>query len=243
MTHRKFLIVGVVLILNHTLLGASSEEKGKMEVAAFLQAQASQLASSSTTVPLSSGESRYKLQAGDTLEINFSFTPELNLTVPIGPDGFGAFQQIGPLALSGLTLPQACEAIKKAYVGLLNDPVFTLTLKDFEKPSFIVGGWLNHPGKFELRTPTTVSMAIAIAGGFSPKSKHSQVLLFRRATDKWLEVTQLDMKKKFKEGDLSEDPLLKPGDMIYVPQNAYSKYEKYIPVPSVGMGFYPVVSF
>jgi polysaccharide biosynthesis/export protein len=243
MTHRTWLLIGVILFAIQGLAIASSEEKSKQELAVFLQAQASSLASPQAESLSQTGGARYQLRAGDTLEINFAFTPELNLTVPINPDGIGAFQQIGPVALAGLTLSQAAETVKKAYAGLLNDPVFTLTLKDFEKPFFIVGGWLNKPGKFELRSPTTVSMAIAIAGGFNNHSKHSQVLLFRRASDKWLEVISLDMKKKLKMADLSDDPLLHPGDMLYVPQNTFSKYEKYIPVPSIGMGFYPVVNF
>jgi len=42
-----------------------------------------------------------------------------------------------------------------------------------------------RPGKYDLRSPTGVvaAIAIAIAGGFNDQAKHSQVILFRQITD------------------------------------------------------------
>ena len=94
---------------------------------------------------------------------------------------------------------------------------------------------MGHPGKFELRGDTTVVQAIAIAGGFNEKSKHSQVLLFRRVSDQWTEVKTLDMKQMLKSGALAEDLHLRPGDMVYVPKNFISKIVRFIPTYSLGM--------
>ena len=38
---------------------------------------------------------------------------------------------------------------------------------------------MEKPGKYDLRSDLTVTEAVAIAGGFTDKSKHSQVVLFR----------------------------------------------------------------
>ena len=80
---------------------------------------------------------------------------------------------------------------------------------------------------------------MTIAGGFKETAKHSQVLLFRRVSEQWMQATKLDMKKMLSAGNLSEDLHLRPGDMIYVPKNAISKIKPFLPVPTVGAGVYP----
>jgi hypothetical protein len=36
--------------------------------------------------------------------------------------------------------------------------------------------------------------------------------------------------------NLSEDIRINPGDMLFVPQNTYSKIKQFIPTPGMGMG-------
>ena len=89
--------------------------------------------------------------------------------------------------------------------------------------------------KYDLREDTTVTEALAIAGGLSPGAKHSQILLFHKVSDNWAAVKKLDVKHMLREGNLSEDVHLQPGDMLYVPQNAISKIRPFVPLPSVGI--------
>jgi polysaccharide export outer membrane protein len=112
--------------------------------------------------------------------------------------------------------------------------VISVDPKDFEKPYFIVGGQVGKPGKFDLRGDVTLTQAIAIAGGFTDASKHSQVLLFRRVSDQWTEAKIINVKKMFNSRDLQEDPDLRPGDMLFVPKNAISKIKPFLPTTSVG---------
>jgi len=85
-----------------------------------------------------------------------------------------------------------------------------------------------------------MTQAVAIAGGFTEASKHSQVWLFRRVSNDWAETRQLDLKKMLKSGDLREDALLRPGDMLYVPKNTLSKVKRFIPIATVGTYFSPM---
>src|SRR5207249_4925094 len=78
--------------------------------------------------------------------------------------------------------------LRTSYAKILHDPVINVELKDFEKPYFIVGGEVGHPGKFDLRGDTSVAQAVAIAGGLRDSAKHSQILLFHRVPDGWLQV-------------------------------------------------------
>jgi len=117
----------------------------------------------------------------------------------------------------------------------LHDPLVAVALKDFERPSFIVGGEVGRPGKYELRTDTTVAEAVQIAGGLTPQAKHSQVVLFRRVNDELVEARLLDLKKMLKQSGLQEDAHLQPGDLVFVPQNAISKIARFLTRPSVSM--------
>lgn len=186
--------------------------------------------------PLQRRDTRYRLCASDVIAITFPLTPEFNQTVSIQPDGFVSLAGAGDVHLQGLTTRESVDAIRAAYANVLKDPLVTVDLKDFNKPFFTVGGQVNHPGKYDLRGPTSVTQAIAEAGGFNQEARHSQVLLFRRQNDAWYEVKSLNLKKILRGRDLNEDTELRPGDMLYVPQNFISKAKKFI--PSSGLGAY-----
>jgi polysaccharide biosynthesis/export protein len=177
---------------------------------------------------------RYRINPSDTLELTFSLTPEFNQTVIVQPDGYITLRDVGDLQVAGKTLPEFTEAVKSAYSKILHDPMISVDPKDFEKPYFIVGGQVGKPGKFDLRSDVTVTQAIAIAGGFTDASKHSQVLLFRRVSDEWTEAKIINVKKMLSSRDLREDPDLRPGDMLFVPKNALSKIKPFLPTTSVG---------
>jgi len=177
----------------------------------------------------------YRLRTTDVIEIDFAFSPHLDQTVTVQPDGFIPLKGVEAAYAQGVTLPELQEAIRKAYVGMLHDPVVTLILKDFDKPYFIAAGEIGHPGKYELRSDTTVTEAVAIAGGFTPRSKHSQVVLFRRVSAETVESHLLNVKTLLKSGKLGEDVHLQPGDLLFVPQNTLSKVRQFLPASMLSL--------
>lgn len=178
---------------------------------------------------------RYRLHRGDTIDIAFPFTPEFNQSVTVQPDGYISLTSVGTVHVENKTVPELAELIRTNYAAILREPVVNIVLKDFEKPYFIANGALAKPGKYELRSDTTLTEAVAIAGGFTEDSKHSEVFLFRRVAGNWVELKRLDVKEMYKKADLSEDLHLQPGDMVFVPQNRYSKFKRYIPSPGIGI--------
>ena len=174
---------------------------------------------------------RYQLQPDDIFDVVFEFSPEFNQTVTVQPDGYVALRGVGELQVKGMTTPQLTDALRKAYEAFLQEPAIEVVLKTFEKPYFVAGGKVARPGKYDLRGDTTVSQAIAVAGGFLDTAKHSQVVLFRRVSEDWAETKVLDMKKILNTKNLGEDLRLRPGDMIFVPQNRLSKIERFLPFP------------
>jgi polysaccharide export outer membrane protein len=184
---------------------------------------------------------RYRLRKGDSFEVEFTLSPEFNQTIPVQPDGYITLKSVGTIHVEGQTLPQLTETIKNAYSKILHDPVITVSLKDFEKPYFIAAGQVGKPGKYDLRSDLTLTEAIAIAGGFNDTSKHSQVVLFRPASDGVMEARLVDVKKMLNSRNLKEDVHLRPGDMLFVPQNHISKIQKYLPTSSMGAYLSPAM--
>lgn len=179
---------------------------------------------------------RYRIEPGDVIDLAFPIAADFNQTVTVAPDGYVALRGVGDFYAEGKSLPELRDALVKAYSGILHNPIVNVDLKDFQKPFFIVNGEVAHPGKFDLREDITVTEALAIAGGATQNAKSSQVLLFRRLPGgTMVEVRKLDLKKMMKKGDLTEDVMLQPGDLIFVPQTALSKIERFLPTSSMGM--------
>jgi polysaccharide biosynthesis/export protein len=187
--------------------------------------------------PLLGGERYplYRLRPSDVVEVTFTVAPEFNQTLTVQPDGFVMLKDAGPVQAQGLSVPQFSQAVEKAYRGYLHDPEAAVALKDFEHPYFVVGGEVGKPGKYELRSDTTVAEAVEIAGGLTQQAKHSQVVLFRRVNEDLVEARLLNLKKMLKQNSLKEDAHLRPGDMVFVPQNMISKISRFLAKPAVSM--------
>src|SRR5438270_11345649 len=174
----------------------------------------------------------YRLRKSDVVEVRFTFSPEFDQTLTVLPDGFIDLKGAGDVLAENLTIPELRKIVQTEYAPVLRDPEVNVVLKDFEHPFFVAGGQVGRPGKYELRSPTTVTEAVAIAGGFTELSKHSQVVLFRKIADGVVETHVLNIKAMLASRNLEEDLELKPGDMLFVPQNRISKIRKYLPVAS-----------
>jgi polysaccharide export outer membrane protein len=190
--------------------------------------------SSSSDPGLQTRNPRYRLRKGDTFDLDFALSPEFNQTVAVQPDGYVTLKGVGSIFVEGQTVPELTETVKAAYAKTLHDPVIAIALKNFEMPYFIASGQVEKPGKYDLRSDLTVTEAVAIAGGFTDKSKHSQVVLFRPVPGGGYEAKLLNVKKLLATRNLSEDVQLQPGDMLYVPQNALSKIRPFLPTSSMG---------
>lgn len=184
---------------------------------------------------------RYQLRKGDTFDLDLAYSPEFNQTVAVQPDGYVTLKGVGSIFVEGQTIPELTETLKAAYAKILHDPVIAIALKDFEKPYFIASGQVQKPGKYDLRSDLTVTQAVAIAGGFNDKAKHSQVVLFHPVQGGGFEAKLLNVKKLLAARNLSEDVKLQPGDMLYVPQSSYSRIRPFIPTANMGAYLSPGV--
>jgi polysaccharide export outer membrane protein len=180
---------------------------------------------------------RYVLQREDVLLLTFPLSPELNQTVTIQPDGYINLQSAGSVYVQGLTAPELVIAVKKAYTGILHDPIINVDLQDFQKPFFTVSGQVAKPGQYELRADITVAEALAVAGGMTMSTAKTQIFLFHRTSQDWFEVTKVNLKDILRGKNVNEDAVLRPGDMIYVPEKFIANFRKYVPY-SLSAGTY-----
>jgi polysaccharide export outer membrane protein len=161
---------------------------------------------------------RYQLRSGDVLELTFPFVPDFNQTMTVQPDGFITLRALGGLQVAGATVPELTETLRTRYSSILRDPVITIELKDFEKPYFVVAGEVERPGKYDLRGETTLTQAVAVAGGLKERAKHSRAVLFQRQPAGDYKATKLDLNKMLKDADLNTDLRLQPGDLVFIPR-------------------------
>lgn len=181
---------------------------------------------------------RYQITDGDVLALQFPFTPEFDQTVTVEPDGYVSLKDVGDIHISGETLPQVRAQLRKSYTSILRNPSVSIDLKKFESPYFLALGQVTHPGKYNLRGVTTVAAAVSLAGGLTRQAKETQVLLFRRVSEKWVSVTKVNLKRMLSSKNLAEDPQLHSGDMIYIPSSRLSKISHFIPFPTLSSVLY-----
>jgi protein involved in polysaccharide export with SLBB domain len=176
----------------------------------------------------------YRLQPSDSVEISFPFSPEYNQEATVQPDGTVALKEAAPVRALGATLAELDERVAAAYRGVLRDPKVYAVLKDFQKPSFYASGEVNHPGRYELRVHTFLMQALSEAGGVTQdRGKRTEVVVFRPQGDGIYASHVIDIKAYVKSKQPFEDFPIQAGDVIFVPQNTFSKIARFLPSASV----------
>lgn len=232
MVHRNFWFAPIAAIL--FVIAPDAAAQGKYLAANVKPSSASDLrhikdVNDAYQADLMYANSRYRVGASDVISLRFPRAPEFNQAVSVEPDGSVNLAGVGDVRIAGLTTPELTEAVQLAYAKILPDPTVIVELKDFSKPYFLVLGEVNRPGRYDMQGYTSAIEAVASAGGLRNSAKYSQVLLFRRASHEWYEVKPLDLRQFLRGRDLEEDAEVRPGDMVFVPQNLRAKFKRLVP--------------
>jgi protein involved in polysaccharide export with SLBB domain len=110
-----WMVVAAVSLAGVSLRAASEKGPSKRPGYPATEAASGSPSSNSPRGQFQEREPRYQVGKSDVLEINFPFTPELNQTVTVQPDGFVALRGVAYLHVAGLTVPEVRESLKKAY--------------------------------------------------------------------------------------------------------------------------------
>lgn len=122
----------------------------------------------------------YTLDAGDKLRVVVFGQEGISGTYLIDAGGNVGLPLVGTVPARGLTTQQLAKSITtRLKRGYVREPHVTVTIEGY-RPFFILGE-VTTPGQYPFVPNMTVEIAIAVAGGFSPRASKGTVELTRVA--------------------------------------------------------------
>lgn len=159
----------------------------------------------------------YRVQAGDLLRIKFAYHPELDVKLPVRPDGGINLQVAGELQAAGRTVDELERAIVERSSDRLREPEVSVIVADVAELKVYVGGEVNAPGFVVYQTGMTPLQAIMGRGGFTGTARLDSVLrLSPSHPDN--HATRLDFTRPLIDGS-PEWTEVAAGDVLYVPRS------------------------
>jgi protein involved in polysaccharide export with SLBB domain len=166
----------------------------------------------------------YLIETGDSLEIKFRETPELDNVVTVRPDGLISLQIVGDVPAAGLTPELMRQALVSAYSAELTKPDIAVIVRSFSGNSIYVGGEVFAPGRVPLTGRVTTLNAIILAGGFKDTADQQRVVV-RHGDGTCCEY---DLKSVLKCEGKGQDIQLRPYDVVYVPKSKIAKVNLFV---------------
>ncbi len=178
-------------------------------------------------LPEPSGPPRVTLSAGDVVDVRFFFTPELNVTQAVRPDGRISLQLVGEVSADGKTPAELRQELLAMYQTHLKEPDVAVIVQSFYRRRVYVGGEVLKPGVITMPGQLTALDAIMEAGGFRlPTAEVGSVVILRR-TDNTQYGYCIDLKTALRGGDIRPF-YLEPQDVVYVPQTRITEVGQWI---------------
>lgn len=174
-----------------------------------------------TPEPLISDEKSYVIGDEDVLQISVWGSPELNVQVPVRPDGMISIPPLGDVKAAGLTPQELKSVLEKElskYVKAPTVSVLVTAVNSFKV--FVLGGGISGTaapgaatGAITLKRNTTLLQLLAQLGSLQNADLNSSFIM---RNGKKLDA---DFYKLVIKGDISQDIQLMPNDVIFIPDN------------------------
>jgi protein involved in polysaccharide export with SLBB domain len=166
---------------------------------------------------------RYVVEPEDTLEIRYTFHPEMNQQVTVRPDGKITASVVGEILVGGKTTAELEKLLVAHTSDRLRNPDVVVSISKYAEKNVYVGGEVGKPGMVRYRQGLTPLQAVIAAGGFNETAQPNSVVLVRRngSADTFLS-RRLDLTQNIVEGE--NLPLfLAPNDVVYVPRSSVAE--------------------
>ncbi|URC13119.1 SLBB domain-containing protein [Flavobacterium sp. B183] len=159
----------------------------------------------------------YILGPGDKLEVSIYGIQQFDDTVPVNFEGKIAIQNVGQIAVSGMSIEAASQRIKAAIARVYStvrsgQSQVSVSLGDIRTIKVtIVGG--KQPGNYSISSLASVYNALHLAGGPGKNGSYRNIELIRNNRV----YKNVDIYKFLVKGDQSDNVSLKDNDVIRIP--------------------------
>ena len=163
----------------------------------------------------------YTIGAEDILEITVWRNQDLSKTVQVRPDGRFSLPVIRDVVAVGKTPSQLADEITRKLREYVQNPVVAISVREVNSYNIFLLGEVVKPGKYPLKSKTTLLQGITIAGGFTPVAARNQVVIFRFGENgSGMQTITSSYDDIVLRGGASGNLELKAGDTVVVPSEA-----------------------
>ena len=172
--------------------------------------------------PESAVSNDYIVGPGDTIQVFVWRNPELTVTVPVRPDGKISTPLNEDMVAVGKTPSQLARDIEAVLGKYVRSPqinvIVTQPTAAFSQVKVI--GQVVRPQSIAYREGITVLDAVLAVGGLGPYSAGNRAKVVRSVGGKSHEI-KVKLASLVNDGDMKQNILLKPGDVIVVPESRF----------------------
>ena len=163
----------------------------------------------------------YRIGVGDSLNVSVWRNPDLSVTVPVRPDGMISVPLAGDVLVGGKTPEQVSAVISERLAKFIRDPYVTTIVtsmgSDQYRSRVRVTGAVSSPRSLPYRQGMTVMDLVLEAGGLNEFANAGRTTMYRRDGER----LSIQLDRILYKGDLGTNYLLRPGDVITVPERLF----------------------
>jgi polysaccharide biosynthesis/export protein len=164
----------------------------------------------------------YIIGPGDMLDVFVWRNSELSTTVPVRPDGKISTPLVEDMVAVGKTPPQLARDMEKVLSEYVRAPKVNIIVKTATSAfsQVKVVGQVQHPSALPYREGMRVLDAILAVGGLTQfaSGNRARIVRMENGRETVLHVKVADL---VNSGDVKQNELLKPGDVLVVPQSMF----------------------
>ena len=167
-------------------------------------------------------DSNYIIGPGDTLEVFVWRNPDLSITVPVRPDGKISTPLVEDMVAVGKTAPQLSRDMEKVLSEYVRVPKVNIIVTNAASAFSLVKivGQVTHPEALPYREGMRVLDAVLAVGGLTQFASGNRARIVRIQNGQQV-IIHIKLADLLNNGDVRENVLLKPGDVLVVPQSMF----------------------